>query len=455
MEAGMAVKVLKSQRVVLGQEICSASIVLKDGKIQDIVKDSDKNKLHLGQAMDFGDLVIMPGVIDSHVHVNEPGRTDWEGYWTATRSAAAGGITTIVDMPLNSIPPTTSLRHLQTKLQAAEGQCFVNTAFWGGVIPGNEQELRPMISAGVPGFKCFMIHSGVDEFPHVTEKDLHKAMAELQGTGSVMLFHAELELEDLKQTGKSKADPCEYSTFLDSRPENMEVEAVQQVCQLCLRYQVRCHIVHLSSAKALSITDAARKAGAPLTVETTHHYLNLAAEHIPRSATHFKCCPPIRSQVNQEKLWHALKEARIDMVVSDHSPCTVGMKKLGTGNFLEAWGGIASLQFGLPLFWTSAKKRGFSLQDIVMLLCQKPAELSSLASRKASLLPGYDADIVIWDPDKEYEITEECVHHKNKLTPYLGCKLHGEVIATIVAGKITYIKGQFAPEPPGQLLFVK
>uniref|UniRef100_A0A4W6EXG8 allantoinase n=1 Tax=Lates calcarifer TaxID=8187 RepID=A0A4W6EXG8_LATCA len=381
--------------------------------------------------LDVGDSVVMPGIVDSHVHVNEPGRTSWEGFWTATKAAAAGGVTTIVDMPLNSIPPTTTLGNFHEKLREATGKCFVDTAFWGGVIPGNQV---------VAGFKCFLIHSGVEEFPHVTNCDLHAAMKQLQGTGSVLLFHAEL---DVQQTTEESGDPSQYSTFLESRPDVMEVEAIRTVTELCLQYQVRCHIVHLSSAKPLKLIQKARQAGAPLTVETTHHYLSLCAENIPAGATQFKCCPPIRGSNNQEQLWSALKAGQIDMVVSDHSPCTPDLKKLDTGDFSQAWGGISSLQFGLPLFWSSAKKRGFQLSDVVRLLSRKTAQLCGLDNQKGSLGPGYDADLVIWDPEREFEIT-----------PYLGITLQGVVYATILRGRLVYKEGSFCPEPLGKHLLI-
>ncbi|TNN74206.1 Allantoinase, mitochondrial [Liparis tanakae] len=268
MELGSTVVAVRSERVLLGDQVRPAVIVIKDGKIHQILSDSDFSG---GEVLDVGDSVVMPGIVDCHVHVNEPGRVSWEGFWTATRAAAAGGVTTIVDMPLNSIPPTTTVGNFQEKLHEAKGKCFVDTAFWGGVIPDNQLELRPMIQAGVAGFKCFLIHSGVEEFPHVTERDLHTAMAQLQGTGSVLL----------------------------SRPDVMEMEAIRTVTKLCLQYQVRCHIVHLSSADPLELIQEARRAGAPLTVETTHHYLSLCAEDIPAGATQFKCCPPIRGSANQ------------------------------------------------------------------------------------------------------------------------------------------------------------
>ncbi|KAM6963103.1 allantoinase, mitochondrial [Aplochiton taeniatus] len=454
MELGSTVRAVRSQRVLVGAEIRPAVILIQEGKIHTILSDPGPS-VELDAACevwDVGERLVMPGIVDSHVHVNEPGRTTWEGFWTATRAAAAGGVTTIVDMPLNSIPPTTTLGNFHVKMKAAAGQCFVDVAFWGGVIPNNQLELRPMTQAGVAGFKCFLIHSGVDEFPHVTKGDLHTAMKQLQGTGSVLLFHAEQEVN--QSTQEEEEDPKEYSTFLKSRPDIMEFEAIKTVTELCLQYQVRCHIVHLSSAQPLPLILAARGAGAPLTVETTHHYLTLSAEDIPAGATQFKCCPPIRGKANQEELWAALKVGHIDMVVSDHSPCTPDLKKLDSGDFTQAWGGISSLQFGLPLFWTGAIKRGFSLPDVVQLLCQKTAQLCRLDNQKGSLVPGHDADLVIWDPEKEFEVKEASIQHKNKLTPFLGVKLQGEVCATIVRGQVVYREGSFSPQPLGKHLFI-
>ncbi|XP_059923239.1 allantoinase, mitochondrial isoform X2 [Gadus macrocephalus] len=450
MELGATVWAVKSRRVLLGDVIQPAVIYVRDGKIQSVRPGSalseDEDSC---EVWDVGDRVVMPGLVDSHVHVNEPGRTSWEGFWTATRAAAAGGVTTIVDMPL--IPPTTTLGNLDEKMCVAEGQCFVDTAFWGGVIPGNQLELRPMVWAGVAGFKCFLIHSGVDEFPHVVDADLHAAMQQLQGTGSVLLFHAEKEVpETIEESG----DPCEYSTFLRSRKDVMEVEAIRTVTQLCLQYRVRCHIVHLSSAEPLALIRGARAAGAPLTVETTHHYLTLSSEDIPPRATQFKCCPPIRSQANQEQLWAALKAGDIDMVVSDHSPCTPDLKNLDTGDFSQAWGGISSLQFGLSLFWTSASGRGFQLSDATRLLSRNTAQLCCLDDRKGSLAPGYDADLVIWDPEREFVVQEGNIHHKNKVTPYLGGTLRGLVHATLVRGQLVYREGSFCPKPLGKHLLV-
>ncbi|XP_053706220.1 allantoinase, mitochondrial isoform X1 [Synchiropus splendidus] len=451
MKLGSCVTAVRSTRVLIGNEVCPAVIIIENGKIKQIVSHADFTEVDGSQVLDAGNSLVMPGIVDCHVHVNEPGRTSWEGFWTATRAAAAGGVTTIVDMPLNSVPPTTTLGNFQEKQREAAGKCFVDTAFWGGVIPGNQLELRPMIQAGVAGFKCFLIHSGVDEFPHVTDSDLHSAMKQLQDTGSVLLFHAE---RDVEANTDGASDPRQYSTFLQSRPDVMETEAIRIVTELCRQYQVRCHIVHLSSAQPLELIQAARQSGAPLTVETTHHYLSLCAEDIPVGATQFKCCPPIRGSTNRELLWSALKEGKIDMVVSDHSPCTPELKKLERGDFTQAWGGISSLQFGLSLFWSSASKRGFTLPDVVRLLCHETARLCRLDNQKGCLAPGYDADLVIWDPEKEFEIKEGNIHHKNKLTPYLGATLQGLVRTTIIRGQLVYRDGCFCPEPLGQLLLL-
>uniref|UniRef100_A0A3P9KGD3 allantoinase n=1 Tax=Oryzias latipes TaxID=8090 RepID=A0A3P9KGD3_ORYLA len=443
MELGSLVGAVRSKRVLFGDGVRPAVVVIKDGKIHQILSGSALTE----EVWDVGESVLMPGIVDCHVHVNEPGRTSWEGFWTATRAAAAGGVTTIVDMPLNSIPPTTTLKNFQEKLKEATWKCFVDTAFWGGVIPGNQLELRSMIQAGVAGFKCFLIHSGVDEFPHVADSDLHTAMQQLQGTGSVLLFHAE------KDVHKKTEEITGENSTLHLNVSNSSME-ILPLFNAFLLHRVRCHIVHLSSAEPLELIEEARQAGAPLTVETTHHYLNLCAESIPAGATQFKCCPPIRSSANQEQLWSALKRGLIDMVVSDHSPCTPDLKKLDFGDFMQAWGGISSLQFGLPLFWGSARKRGFQLPDVVRFLSREPAQLCSLGNRKGCLARGFDADLVIWDPEREFEIKETNIHHKNKLTPYLGLTLRGLVHATVLGGRLVYRDGCFHPQPLGRLLLV-
>jgi allantoinase len=444
--------IIRSRRVVLPDAIAAAAVHIRDGIIADISEWSEApEKTPL---VDAGDAVIMPGLVDAHVHVNEPGRTDWEGFATATRAAAAGGVTTLVDMPLNSIPPTTTLAGFREKLAAARGQCRIDAAFWGGVIPGNTSELEPLLKAGVRGFKCFLIHSGVDEFPHVTESNLLEAMPELARLGSVLLVHAELAepIEDAAAQLKNE-NPKDYRTFLKSRPRAAENKAIELMIRLCRETGARVHIVHHSSSDALPLLRAAREEGLPLTVETCPHYLTFAAEEIPDGATHFKCCPPVRERENRERLWQALAEGTIDMVVSDHSPCTPNLKLAETGHFLEAWGGIAALQFSLPAIWTQAEKRGFGLREISRWMSAAPAKLAGLDKRKGWLAAGYDADIVVWHPEKEFKIVPEIIEFKHKITPYSGMNLRGVVEATYVRGAKVYGgNGQFAGNPTGTLL---
>ncbi|KAK2163624.1 hypothetical protein LSH36_76g02020 [Paralvinella palmiformis] len=445
----------KGRRVVLpGGEVRPASIRVSGGKIIDIVngyipgeQETDYEKI-----IDAGDYLLMPGVVDSHVHVNEPGRTPWEGYDTATKAGAAGGITTIVDMPLNSLPSTTSSVAFKTKIEAAQGKLNVDVGFWGGVVPGNQSELSQMLAQGVCGFKCFMIDSGVDEFPYVTEADIRGALEKLRGTDGRLLFHAEV---DLPVPGTEENDPKKYKTFLDSRPDSWEVEAIDRVCKLCLEYGVPCHIVHLSAAGALPLVQKAKEAGARLTIETTHHYLTLAAEDIPDGATEYKCCPPIRSKENQRRLWEAVRSGLIDMVVSDHSPCTADLKLLDKGDFMKAWGGIASVQFGLPLFWTGCKQYDLNLSHVITCLCEAPAKLAGLQKRKGQIAVGMDADFVIWNPDDYTTIDTNSIYHKNKVTPFLNKKYNGKVLKTFVRGSLVYENGSFAEKPQGEALLLK
>ncbi|XP_015282294.1 PREDICTED: allantoinase, mitochondrial-like [Gekko japonicus] len=448
-DVGSEVVAVRSDKVVLDDTIGPAEIVICNGKIVDVLPKRNWVRPSGEKVLDVGDLVVMPGIIDPHVNICEPGHLACEGFTSVTKAAAAGGITTIVDMPLYSCPPTTTLTGLDSKLLSAKGQCYIDVAFWGGIIPGNQAELQPMLKAGVPGFQCFLMATGVEDFSHVCLQDLHVAMNELQDTECVLLFHAE---QEPNQWMPVQDDTTEYRTFLDTRPDTMEVEATLTIAELCLQYKVPCHITHLSSAQALPIIKYARHKGAPITVETTHNYLSLSSECIPPGGTYYKCCPPIREKSNQEQLWAALQEGQIDMVVSAHTPCSAEMKDLSNGDFLKAQEGIASLQFGLPLFWTSAKPRGFSLHDLVRLMCKNPAVLSRLEDRKGSLRPGMDADLVIWNPDKEFEVNKEIIYHKHKLTPYLGFQLHGEVFATLVRGRLAYLNGKFAPKPQGDLL---
>jgi allantoinase len=396
----------------------------------------------------------MPGNVDAHVHVNEPGRTEWEGYETATKAAAAGGVTTIVDMPLNSIPPTTTLAGFEEKIAAAEGKCTVDVAFWGGVVPGNTHELAPLVERGVRGFKCFLIHSGVDEFPHVTEQDLRVAMPEIKRLDCVLLVHAEVPGPiDAAAASLAGLDSRDYDTFLRSRPRESENEAIALMIRMARETGARVHIVHHSSSDALPMLRDAKKEGLPITAETCPHYLTFAAEDIPDGATHFKCCPPVRERENREKLWGALADGTLDMVVSDHSPCTPALKLQETGDFMDAWGGISALQFGLPVMWTNLKERGFSAADLSRLMSGAPAKLAGLDKRKGKLAAGFDADIVIWDPEAKFTVRPELIYHRHKLTPYSGMELLGKIEATFVGGKKVFSNHKGFGLPSGNLIY--
>ncbi len=447
--------VIRGRRVLLPGGVVPASIHLSAGKITSIAAFEE---IPAGaEIVEAGeDSVVMPGLVDSHVHVNEPGRTEWEGFATATRAAAAGGVTTIVDMPLNCIPATTSLDGLNAKLAAAGGKLLVDAAFWGGVVPGNTVELAKLWDAGVVGFKCFLVHSGVDEFPNVTERDLRAAMPELARLGAMLIVHAELPgpienvccaaPDDLGEANRS------YAAFLRSRPRAAENEAVQLMIRLSRESGCRIHIVHHSSADALPMLRAAKESGAPITVETCPHYLHFAAEDIRDGATEFKCCPPIREQENREQLWGALRDGTIDMVVSDHSPCPPEMKLREQGDFMQAWGGISSLQLRLSVIWTEASARGFNLNQVAEWLCGAPARQVGLAERKGSISVGCDADLVIWNPNREFRVTPELIQHRHQLTPYAGEVLRGVVEKTFLRGQMVYDGGAFAA-PSGQPLF--
>jgi allantoinase len=436
------------------EEIAPAAVHIREGIISAV---GAYDEIPQGCAViDAGETsVLMPGLVDTHVHVNEPGRTEWEGFQTATRAAAAGGVTTIVEMPLNSIPPTTTLENFQTKLAAAEGQCAVDVGFWGGVVPGNVKELQRLFDAGVLGFKCFLVHSGVDEFPNVTETDLREAMPELTRLDAVLIVHAEVPEaidEALKEAGEISSEPRKYSTFLKSRPREAENQAVQLMIRLSREMGTRVHIVHHSSSDALPALRQARAEGVRLTIETCPHYLSFAAEDIPDGATEFKCCPPVRERENREELWSALDEGLIEMIVSDHSPCPPGMKSLGSGNFMEAWGGISSLQLRLPIMWTQGSERGYTINHLAEWLCRAPASLVGLDKRKGAIAAGYDADLVIWNPHETFLVEPAMLHHRHKLTPYAGQTLSGVVEQTFLRGLKVYDRGQFLEKPSGVML---
>jgi allantoinase len=435
-----------SRRVVARAGLREAAVLVEGGRVAALVPPRE---VPSGcPVLDAGDRVVMPGLVDAHVHVNEPGRTAWEGFATATRAAAAGGVTALVDMPLNSIPATTSTSALETKLAAARGQLHVDCGFWGGIVPGNEREIEPLVDAGVAGFKAFLVPSGVDEFAHVGEADLRRALPALARRGVPLLVHAELESPVSGDLG----DPRRYAGYLARHPPTWENEAVRLLVGLVRETGCAVHVVHLSSAEALPLLEEARASGLPITAETCPHYLFFAAEEVPEGRTEFKCSPPIRDAGNRERLWQGLAAGTIDMVVSDHSPCPPDLKGLEAGDFMRAWGGIASLQFRLPVVWTEARARGFGLSEIAAWLCERPARLAGLAGKKGALVPGSDADIVIWDPDASFTVEPELVRHRHGLTPYRGRTLRGVVESTLVRGALVYDKGEILGPPRGETL---
>ncbi len=390
----------------------------------------------------------MPGLVDTHVHINDPGRADWEGFETATRAAAAGGVTTLVDMPLNSIPPTTTLDGLRAKVRALEEKASVDVALCGGLVPSNPKGLAELFREGVVAFKCFLAESGVNEFSHVHEHELREGMKELARIDAPLFVHAELP-EPLSEGEKAAMglDPRLYSTYLASRPRRAEDAAIDLVLRMARETAARAHIVHLSSSDALSIFRAAREERIGLTVETCPHYLTFASEEIPDGATEYKCAPPIRERNNREKLWDALREGLVDQVVTDHSPSTAALKCSGSGDFMKAWGGISSLQLGLSAVWTEARERGRTVRDLVEWMCAAPARLAGLHDRKGSIAVGHDADFVIWDPDADFTVDAATLQHRNKITPYHGRTLKGSVARTILRGQTIYERGR--PNPFG------
>jgi allantoinase len=393
------------------------------------------------------DVVLLPGLVDTHVHVNEPGRTEWEGFATATRAAAAGGVTTIVDMPLNSIPPTLDPDALAVKRAAAEGQCVVDVAFWGGAVPDNLGRLRQLLDAGVMGVKCFLPDSGVPEFPALSVDGLLRAAEEVAAADGLLLVHA----EDPEVLAAAPAPGgSDYGRFLASRPPAAENRAIDAVIEAARRTGARMHVVHLSSAGALPALAAAKAAGVRVTVETCPHYLVLRAEDVPDGATPFKCCPPVRGDANREALWAGLADGTIDLVVSDHSPSTADLKHLDTGDFGTAWGGISSVQLGLPLVWTEARRRGHSLADVVRWMSGAPAALVGLGT-KGGIRVGGAADLVAFDPAAGQVVDPARLHHRNAVSPYAGARLTGVVRTTWLAG--ARVGAEHRPQQPtGRLL---
>jgi allantoinase len=441
--------VIRSRRVVTARGVQPASVLVRGGVFADVRLDEFEAP-DGADVLDFGERVIMPGLVDTHVHVNEPGRTEWEGFETATRAAAAGGVTTIFDMPLNSVPATTSAEAMRGKLAAAKGKCFVDVGFWGGLVPGNLAELAPMKELGAPGFKCFLVPSGVGEFGHVGGPDLSDSLREIERIGAVLLVHA----EDPKWIrAAAPGSNRVYAEYLATRLPRAEDDAVTLLARLCRETGARIHVVHLSSAGAIPEIARARAEGLPLSAETCPHYLFFAAEEIPDGATEFKCAPPIRDRANRERLWVGLESGAVEMVVSDHSPSPPEGKSRDTGDFLSAWGGISSLQLRLPVVWTAARRRGHSFERLTEWLCAAPARLPGLEGSKGAIAPGSDADFVVWNPDETFEVTPESLHHRHKLSPYLGRTLAGVVEATYLAGEKIFERGRFLGPPRGKFLW--
>jgi allantoinase len=430
------------------------AVVVRGDRIEAILPPSQAPKA--SEVTDVGDSWLMPGLIDTHVHVNEPGRTEWEGFASATRAAAAGGITTLVDMPLNSVPATTTVAALELKRAAARGGCRVDVGFWGGVVPGNVDELEPLAAASVLGFKCFLVPSGVDDFPQVDEADLRAAMPILARLSRPLLVHAELPGPiDAAAAAIATRDPRRYATWLAARPPEAEIEAIRLVLHLCEETGCAVHIVHLSASEALPDLRQARARGLPVTVETCPHYLVFDAEEIGDGATAFKCAPPIRERANRERLWEALREGTIDLIASDHSPAPPALKQLDRGDWMAAWGGIASLELSMSAVWTEARLRGFWPGDIGRWMAERPARLAGLAGLKGVIAPGAHADLVVWDPDVEWTVRGAALQHRHPLTPYEGRMLRGVARMTFVRGRRVFERGAepaFRGPPHGALL---
>ena len=437
-----------STRVVTPEGVREAAVVVEDGSILLVCEPSE---VPAGMGMtDFGDAAILPGLVDTHVHINEPGRTEWEGFATATRAAAAGGYTTLIDMPLNCLPETTTVAALEQKREAAAGQCMVDWAAWGGAVADNQEHLEPLASAGVPGYKCFLIYPGCEGFTMIDLEQLERALPHIAKAGLPLLVHAELAGPiDAAGAALEGKDWKKYSTYLASRPDEAEMQAIALMIRLCREYGFRLHIVHLATAQALKMLRDAKAEGLPVTVETCPHYLHFAAEQIRDGATQFKCAPPIRSAANCDGLWEGLRTGVIDMVVTDHSPCPPEMKKIGEG-FNVAWGGIASLSVALPVMWTDCLRRGFSLGELCRWMSSAPASLAGLSGRVGALAAGCDANFVVFDDAASFTVNEDGLHYRHKISPYMGERLKGVVKATYLRGECVFDGAGFEETPRGR-----
>ena len=441
--------VIRGLRVLTPEGVHAAAIHVAEGRIARVTAFDDVPSS--ARLVEAGEALIFPGLVDTHVHVNEPGRTEWEGFATATRAAAAGGVTTLLDMPLNSIPPTTSVAALEVKRAAALGRCAVDTGFLGGLIPGNAAELAPLHLAGAFGFKCFLCPSGVAEFPPMSPRDLHEAAPSLAALDALLMVHAEWP-PALEHAAGTSGDPRSYATWLAGRPVTAETDAVRFLIGFAREWGLRVHVVHVSACETVELIASARAEGVRMTAETCPHYLGFAAEEIPDGATEFKCAPPIREARHREGLWEALARDRLDAVVSDHSPAPAAMKLREEGDFLRAWGGIASLQLRLPAIWTGARARGYPPERLAAWLCAGPARLAGLTGHKGVIAAGYDADLVLWHPEKEFVVNDTVLRHRHPITPWLGRTLAGVVEATYLRGEQAYASGAADQPARGRLL---
>ena len=447
--ATMTLRAFVSRRVVTREGVRPAAILVEGERVREVV--APEQVPAQADARDFGEVAILPGLVDSHVHINDPGRADWEGFETAGRAAAAGGYTLLVDMPLNCLPATTTVEALGAKRAAAKDRCRVDWTAWGGVVADNQNDIEPLAKAGVSGFKCFLVHPGIDGFTMVTEGQLRAALPHVARTGLPLLVHAELPGPIDRATQElADADWSCYPTYLKSRPEEAELSAIRLLLSLCREYKFRLHIVHLCASQALPELRGARSEGLAVTVETCPHYLHIAGETIPKGATLFKCAPPIRSLDNREKLWQGLRDGIIDLVATDHSPCPLEMKGLAEGSFKTAWGGIASLSVALPVVYSEARARGFTLTDIARWMAEAPAQLAGCDKRKGRIAAGYDADFVMFAPEDEFEVSRDRLYYRHTVSPYLGEKLHGVVKATYLRGKEVFKEGGFSDEVTGR-----
>jgi allantoinase len=438
-----------SKRIVTPQGTRPGALLVEGERIRAICSPSDIPADAVTR--DCGNDALLPGLVDTHVHINQPGRTEWEGFRTATRAAAAGGYTTLIDMPLNCLPETTTVAALEQKRSAARGECFVDWAPWGGAVADNQQHILPLARAGVLGFKCFLIYPGCDGFTMINQQQLEAALPFIAESGLPLLVHAELAGPIDAATDELRdADWRSYATYLASRPDQAELEAIRLMIRLCRQYRFRLHIVHLSTSLALEELRAARAEGLQITVETCPHYLHFAAEEITDGATLLKCAPPIRSRENRQQLWQGLREGIIDMVVSDHSPCPPAMKREDTGRFDLAWGGIASISLAASIIHTECFHRGFTLDEIVRWMSSAPAALAGISHRAGALEAGRDANFVVFDTNAEFTVTADRLHYRHAISPYLNETLRGVAKATYLRGEAVYREGSFAPKPSGR-----